>query len=158
MFKRKEALPPTVGKYCALNNDVIERLKESDRYNEFSASKYAESVGGKIQKRWKEKRYNSKEVFLADCTLLFIEKKSIFAGLVVVKPMALKEDGMSAQGILGIAKHNLSYLVSLKSLSLVTESSAKNILDGTYWDNEINRIKDRIVKKTTTNAVELTFI
>lgn len=125
MFKRKQAIPPTVGSFCTIKKELISKLIESPGHKENSVSYFAETHGfGTIQSRMFNKQ-NNRRILLQDCSLLYIETKSIFNGLVRVLPLAVENDSNDGvairKAVYGDAK-NKSFLVSTNSLSLVGQS------------------------------------
>lgn len=125
MFKRKEALPPVVGDLCTVKKELLSKLVELDSYKQSSVSHFAKTYrNGRIESSMFNK-VNNKRVLLQDCTLLYIDRKSIFKGLVRVVPVVVDGDGPTGSAIRRVMnsdKMDNCFLVSIKSLSLVSEA------------------------------------
>ena len=150
MFKRKEAMPPTIGSICMIKREVVETLNATNYYKKYSASLEAEKTGYDISNSMYGKQAGRKKTLFADCLLVLVTKESNIEGLVNVIPVAVNNDNRNA---IAVRRHNSydkhkPFTVSLDSLSLASYSHTSSVLDKLYFAstkdyiNEVMREND----------------
>ena len=134
MFKRKEAMPPTIGSICMIKREVSETLNATDYYRKYSGSLEAERTGYDISNGMYGKKAGRKQLLFADCLLVLVTKESNIKGLVNVIPLAIRNDSIHGAAIkryIGVNRKKL-FTTSLDSLSLSSEANTESVLESAY--------------------------
>ena len=143
IFKRKQVRPAEVGTICSIKNSVIEQMKRSEYYKENSVvhyktvNDYGEIIGSDLRKG----AYRN-QVFLADCTMVYVEKKTSFDGILKVLPLTVQRDGRRGYAALSLFKNKKSYMVPVDSLSLLSNGEIE-----TKSDHLVRWAKDDVARK-----------
>ena len=134
MFKRKEAVPPGVGRICVIKNEVANHLNETEYYKNKSISRFASDNGYYIKSKMFGKEYGYRELLFADCKLVYVLEDSHFKGLVNVIPLAIHNDSMRGAAIRRYMDVNRKKLftTSLDSLSLSNAANTESVLGSAY--------------------------
>ena len=146
MFKRKEAMPPTIGSICMIKREVSETLNATDYYRKYSGSLEAERTGYDISNGMYGKKAGRKQLLFADCLLVLVTKESNIEGLVNVIPVAVNNDNRNA---IAVRRHNNDdklnpFTVSLDSLSLASYAHISSVLDKLYFASTKDYINEVI--------------
>lgn len=146
IFKRKKERELIVGDKCILNISTKTALLEEPNYMNSSIvrlcdiSYYKQLLPSVLRKNSRLK------VMLADCEMLYINKISIFDGLVEVIPLTVRKDNRNAIGLSRFIEKEEPFLVSKDSLK---RASLMDIQESnTFYNNKtINFISDKIRTK-----------
>tara|TARA_R110000796_G_scaffold182333_1_gene298882 strand:+ start:769 stop:1233 length:465 start_codon:yes stop_codon:yes gene_type:complete len=124
MFKRKEARPVGVGDLCAIDINIVDRIKGLDAYKLKSTSRFANNTGHLISERMF--RNFDKTLMFADVRLFYIKKKSIFDGLLEVVPL-FYDDNRNGTLARNSMNRNKTMLVHSSSLTQVSGNYVQNV-------------------------------
>tara|TARA_R110002051_G_C8650453_1_gene487499 strand:+ start:301 stop:765 length:465 start_codon:yes stop_codon:yes gene_type:complete len=129
MFKRKQAKPVNIGDLCAIDINIVDKIKKSSQYLFTSSSNYAKTGGYIISERL-FKKFDRKLIF-ADVKLFYVKKNSIFDGIVEVVPLFYDD---SRNGYLARRSMNKNTVMLVSKKSLVPVSNAQ-VIDVRYDHN-----------------------
>lgn len=126
ILKRKKTRSARVGDFCLIKKDVKLKMFSDPFYEENSASFHA-----KTNNMFMSINIGKKLLF-ADFDLLYISNKSPWPGIVEVIPLCIHEDNVSGAGVKILLSKNKKYFIRLESLSFISPSSARSIMNSRY--------------------------
>ena len=147
MFKRKKEKELSVGDRCILNVRTRSALSEEPSYLSSSIIKFCDNLNYR-QLTPRILRSNRKlKIMLADCEMLYINKNSIFDGLVEVIPLTVRKDNQYAIGLRNFIQKQEPFLVNKDSLKRVSLTDIQESNSSFYNFRSINFVSEEIRRK-----------
>ena len=146
IFKRKKEKELIVGDKCILNASTRTALLEEPIYMNSSIIRFCDDLYYERLLPSVLRKNRKLKVMLADCEMLYINKISIFDGLVEVIPLKVRKDSHNAIGLQHFMEKEKPFLVSKDSLKRASCTDIQE-LNAFYHNRAINFISNKIKRK-----------